>query len=190
MSLRSPAPDLTLSTKALRAGLGDGAEIVDEFVPAHADAIVAIGEGLGGLVGGEVDLEVGIVAQECRIGDRFVAQLVAGIRGVRNELAQEHIAVRIDRMHHELQELGDFGLELVGLRVAAGLRFRRLGHREFLIPENWSCRRYRCGAGAVKTPKENGRTHGPAVNSTQRLTHRNWGDGGPGSVESSGGLGG
>ena len=43
------------SHEGLGARLGDGAEIVDQLLAAHADAVVGDGQGLGGLVGGEDD---------------------------------------------------------------------------------------------------------------------------------------
>ena len=58
-----------------------------------------------------VILRSGSPAIRLGLGDRLVAQLVEGVGGIGNEFAQEDIAVGIDRMHHERQELGDFGLE-------------------------------------------------------------------------------
>ena len=40
----------------------------------------------------------------------------AGIRGVRDQLAQEDIAVRIDRMHHQMEQPRDVSLEGPGFR--------------------------------------------------------------------------
>ena len=55
------------------------------------------------------------------LGDRLVAQLLAGVGGVRDELAHEDVAVRIDRMDHQVQEARDVGLETLGLgRRSAG----------------------------------------------------------------------
>ena len=47
-------------------------------------------------------------------GDRLVAQLVAGIRRIRDQFAQEDIGLRIDRMHHQMQEFGNLGLKRLG----------------------------------------------------------------------------
>ena len=103
--------------EGLGAGLGDGAEIVDQFLPAHADAVVGDGQRLGRLVGVMSSIfEFGVAGDEFGLGDRLVAQLVEGIGGVGDEFAQEDVAVGIDRMHHEMQELGDLRLELMRLR--------------------------------------------------------------------------
>ena len=46
------------------AGGGDGADVVDHFLAAHADAVVGDGYGLGVLVHGDVDLEIAVVTVE------------------------------------------------------------------------------------------------------------------------------
>jgi hypothetical protein len=53
---------------------------------------------------------------------RAIAELVAGVGGVRDQLAQEDIGLRIDRMHHQVQQFGDLGLKGLGQR-------RCIGHR-------------------------------------------------------------
>ena len=64
---------------------------------------------------------------EFRLGDRLVAQPVAGIRGVGNQLAQEDVGLGIDRVHHQPQQLGDFGLERMGFGGLSGLHVS-VGH--------------------------------------------------------------
>ena len=54
------------------------------------------------------------VRDQLGLGDRLIAQLVAGVRRVRDQLAQEDIGLRIDRMHHQVQQFGDLGLERLG----------------------------------------------------------------------------
>ena len=105
---------LGLLDEGLGAGLGDGAEVLDQFLLAHADAGVGDGERLPFLVGRDGDREAGLALEQLGLGDRLVAELVERVGGVRDQLAQEDVAVGIDRMHHEVQELGDFRLELVG----------------------------------------------------------------------------
>ena len=96
----------------LRAGARDGAERLDHLVAAHADAVVLDRRAcLLVRVERERDARLRVVAEQCRLGDRLVAQLLAGIGGVRDQLAQEDVLVGIDRMHHQVQQLGDVGLE-------------------------------------------------------------------------------
>ena len=53
-------------------------------------------------------------ADQLRLGDRLEAQLVAGVGGVGDQLAQEDLLVRVQRMGDEVQDLGDFGFEFAG----------------------------------------------------------------------------
>src|SRR3954469_20092643 len=41
---------------------------------------------------------------------------LAGIGGVGDQLAQENVPIRVDRVHHALKQLGDIGLETAALR--------------------------------------------------------------------------
>ena len=119
-------PLARLFDKGLGSGPGDRAQIVDEFRLAHADAAVGNGQRLGGLVGRDDDIELGRIFQQGGLGNGLIAQLVQRIGGIGNEFAQEHIPVRIDRMHHEVQEFGHFRLELVGFCLGFLRRFRHL----------------------------------------------------------------
>ena len=97
-----------------RARSRDGAELVDQLLAGHADAGVGDGQGAGRLVGRDADGEGRAVGHQLRLGDGFVAQLVAGVGRVRDQLAQEDVALRVDRVHHEAQQLGHLGLEGMG----------------------------------------------------------------------------
>ena len=108
----------------------------------------ADGQGLGRLVGGDGDVELGIAGEQLRLGDRLVAQLVERVGGVGDEFAQEHVAVGIDRMHHEMQELGDLGLECeFALGCACASAASDIGY--LVTAKTW--RRYRCGTSPVKS---------------------------------------
>ena len=96
------------------AGSRDGAEIVDQLLPVHADAAVDHGKRVRLLVRRDADGGRRPVGDQLGGGDRLIAQLVAGVRGVRNQFAQENVGFRIDRMHHQMQEFGDLGLERLG----------------------------------------------------------------------------
>ncbi len=65
-----------------------------------------------------------IAAQKVRLGDRLEAQFLAGIGGVRDQLAQENLLVRVQRMDDQAQHLLGFRLELLDLRL---LRSRWFG---------------------------------------------------------------
>ena len=97
--------------KRLGAGAGDGAERLDHLLARHADAVVLDGELALLGVDRKRDARRGVLAEQRGIGDRLVAQPLAGVGGVGDQLAQEHGAVGIDRMHHQVQKLGDVRLE-------------------------------------------------------------------------------
>ena len=61
-----------------------------------------------------VDRERSAVLDQFGLGDRLVAQLLAGVGGVGDEFADEDVAVGIDRMHHEMQQARNVGLEALG----------------------------------------------------------------------------
>ncbi len=79
--------------EGLGAGPGDGAEIVDQLLPLHADAGVTHGEGRGRLVRRDPDHRRVALGQQFRPRDRLIAQLVAGVRCVGNQLPQENIGL-------------------------------------------------------------------------------------------------
>ena len=72
-------------------------------------------QGALGLVRLDPDGEVGVAGQQFRLAQRLEAQLVVGVGGVGDQLAQEDFAVAVQRMDHELQQLTHLGLETQGL---------------------------------------------------------------------------
>ena len=93
------------------ARLRDGAEVFVRFLERHADAVVGNGEGAGFLVGADADREDGVAAEELGLRNCREAELVDGVGGVRDELAQEYFLIRIKGIGEELQELAHLGLE-------------------------------------------------------------------------------
>jgi hypothetical protein len=104
-----------LAHEGLGSRLGNGAEIVDQLVAAHADAVVYDRKGLGGPVRLEDDAQGSFALEQHRCGNGGITQPVAGIGRVGDQLAQKHLALGIDRVDHELEETGDLGLEGTGL---------------------------------------------------------------------------
>ena len=102
--------------EGLGAGTGDGAEPLGQIVAAHADAVVRDGQRLGVGIEGDGDGEGRAVGDQVGPGDRLVAQLLAGVGGVGDELADENVAVGIDRVDHQMQKPRNVGLEALRRR--------------------------------------------------------------------------
>ena len=85
------------------SGLGDGTEVVDQFVTGHADAVVDDGQGTIFLVNFDANAKFGIVVVQLRIGQRLEAQLVGRIGGIGDQLTQKDLFVAVKGMDHQLQ---------------------------------------------------------------------------------------
>src|SRR3989304_3192547 len=107
--------------KLPRAGFGDGADVRNHLVTRHADAVVGDRDGARLPVETDVELQLGVVFKQILRGQRLEAQLVAGIRRVRNQLAQEDLLVAVQRVDHEIEQLLDLGLK--SERLLAGRAF-------------------------------------------------------------------
>ena len=105
---RSPVRD---SKKCRVPGLGDGAQILDDFLVAHADAVIAHGEGSRLLVVLDSNLQIALSLVQMIVRQRFESQLVRRIGSVGDQLPQEDLLVAVERVDHEVEQLLDLGLE-------------------------------------------------------------------------------
>src|SRR5690606_3497328 len=80
------------------AGLGDGAQVRNNILTAHADAVVFEGDGLGVLVEAQANFQLGAAFQQLGLGQRLEAQLVGGIGRVGNQLTEENFLVGVQGM--------------------------------------------------------------------------------------------
>jgi hypothetical protein len=73
------------------------------------------------------DFEFGIVLIQAAVVDGLKTQLVAGVRRVGDQFAQENFLVGVQRMGDQVQQLCDFGLKGKGLLAHGypGGRFSR-----------------------------------------------------------------
>ena len=76
-----------------RTGLGNGAQIIDNFITAHTDTVIADGQGACFLVVRHLNGEFRVIFKQRGIMQAFKAQLVAGIGRVGYQFAQENFAV-------------------------------------------------------------------------------------------------
>ena len=97
------------------AGAGDGAQVVDQLLAAHADAVVGDQQRAGALVGHDADLGLG-GRRERGVGQRLEAAPVHRIGGVGHQLAQEDFPLGIERVHHEVEQPPDLGAEIMLFR--------------------------------------------------------------------------
>ena len=125
--------------EGLRAAVGDGAEVFDQFGPCHADAGVGDGERFGRLVGGDADLQLRGGIKDVVFRQLRETHLFHRIRRIGDEFAQEDLAVGVERVDDDIEDLFDFGLEFVGL-AHGGVEciFEGLGARRVAGADFWS----------------------------------------------------
>ncbi len=109
-----------LADELAGAGTGDGAELADDLLPGHADAVVDDGHRLRRRVVLHPDLQLRIGLQQGRVGQRLEAQPVGRIRGIGDQLPEEDLPVAVEGVDHEVQELLHLGLETVGFARSDG----------------------------------------------------------------------
>ena len=94
------------------AGGGDDAQVVLQILLVHADAVVGDGEGPVFLVRLDLNFEVLAAHTHGVVRQGQVAQLVAGVAGVGDDLPEENLLVGVDRAHHQVQQPLGLRLEL------------------------------------------------------------------------------
>jgi hypothetical protein len=100
--------------EGLGAGLGDSTQVVNELSLAHADTSVLDGQGVGGLVSGDLDLELGLRAELGGVREGLVADLVESIRRVGDKLTKEDLLVGVEGVDDEGHQLADISLQKEG----------------------------------------------------------------------------
>ena len=103
-------------------GMGDGAQVAVQILLRHADAVVGHGDGAGVLVEGDVDAELILRQLDAGVGEAFEVQLVDGVRRVGDELAQEDLAIGVDGVDHQIEQLLALCLELAHVRRFLSVR--------------------------------------------------------------------
>lgn len=106
--------------EGLGARFGDGAEVVHEVGLGHADAAVFDGQRVVGLVGDELDLQLGLRIEDGRIGEGLIADFIEGIGGVGDQFSEENFLVGVESVDNEGEELVDVCREGVGFCFGHG----------------------------------------------------------------------
>jgi hypothetical protein len=104
--------------EGLRSGVRDGPEILHQLTAGHPDAVIGDGQRLRFRVSRDVDLQRqrGIVDVLLRALE--MAELLLGVRRVRDQLAQENLPVGVEGVDDQIEQLLDLGLE--GVRFECG----------------------------------------------------------------------
>src|SRR5262249_7613057 len=109
--------------KLLRSAVRNRPQVLDELIVSQADAVVADDEQLGLFVGFERDLEGRAVAVDF-FGELNVPELIERVGGVRDQLAERDLAVLVQRVRQDVQQLLDLGLKR---------EFLLFGHDKWLL---------------------------------------------------------
>ena len=116
-----------LGHELARAALGNRSQMLNRLLLRQADAVVGDGQRFGSRVKAHAHLQIGIVFIQRRVIEPLKTQLVAGVRGIGDQLTQEDVGVGVERMRDQLEQLGDFGLEGKGLLVHCGFECLTIG---------------------------------------------------------------
>ena len=100
--------------------MGDGAEILDQFGPGHADAEILDREGPGLVIRRDVDLAGQTVVEDLLLHELQMAQLFERVGSIGDQLAHEDFLLRVERVDHDIEQLANFGLKLEFLRCGHG----------------------------------------------------------------------
>ena len=109
--------------------MGDGAKVLLQLFPGHADAVIGDGQGAAVLVAGEQDAEIAFVHADRGVGQALIIQLVDGVRSVGDQLTQEDLLVGVDGVDHHVHQLFAFRLKFFLRHNTKPLLFR-FGARE------------------------------------------------------------
>ena len=107
----------------------DRAEVLHQLIMSQPDAVVADRQGTCILVRLQRDLQRRVVPI-LLLGQLNVPHLVEGIGGVRDQLAQRDLAILIERVRQDMQELLDLGLKRELLLYVGHGGLRHAGDQE------------------------------------------------------------
>ena len=119
--------------EGLGAGTSDGAQIVDQFLPRHADPVVGDHQGARLFVGNDPNFGLG-GRGEFRVGQRLKPAAVAGVGGIGDQLTQKDFSLGVERVDDEVQQAPHFSAKAVFFQygivhwtLPAGGRYAHVG---------------------------------------------------------------
>src|SRR5262249_2949290 len=96
-----------------RARARDRAEVRQQVRARHAAAVVADRQRACGAVEDQLDAQLVVAREQRGIRQRIEVQMVDRVARVADQLAQEHLAMAVERVDYDRQDLVDLGLERV-----------------------------------------------------------------------------
>ena len=103
-----------------RAGVGDGTQELHHLISGHTDTGIGDGEGASFLIRGDADAQLTFRLVNTGFRQLAESQLLQRIRGIGNQLAHKNLAVTVEGVNHNVQQLPDFSLKLVCLHSVVG----------------------------------------------------------------------
>ena len=94
-----------------RPGMGDGAQVFDHLLGGHADAGVLDGQRVGFGVGANADGERQVWIEHVAVGEQLEIQAGEGVGSVGDQLAQEDLALGVEGMDQDIEQLAGFSLK-------------------------------------------------------------------------------
>ena len=92
--------------------MSDGTEVLLHLLAGHADTVIGNGQCARRLIRGQMNGKIAAAQADGVVRQGLIGQLVDGIGGVGDQLAQEDLAVCIDRIDHQVQQAFRFCLKL------------------------------------------------------------------------------
>jgi len=103
--------------ETLGTGLGDGTEVVDEFILSHTNTSISDGEGTSFLVGDELDVKGRFGFKGLGVLKTMKANLVQSIGSIGDQLTKKDFFVGVESVDNQTHELSDIGVERIGLAI-------------------------------------------------------------------------
>ena len=102
------------------AGSGDGAEVLDDLIAGHANAVVRDHQRARGGIGREVDSIIGVAGGEVGLRQGAETEFVDGVCRIGDQLAQKDLSLGIEGVNNDIEQLLELGLELMSGRCRHG----------------------------------------------------------------------